>query len=300
MPSPAPTERWTLGRLLHWTTDHFSRLNLDEPRLRAEILLAHVLNCQRVQLYTRFDETPADDVRTAYRDLVQQAARRTPVAYLVGYKEFYSLRFTVTPDVLIPRPETETLVDRAVDWCTRNFNGSRQPNIWDLGTGSGCIIIAILASLRQARGTATDISEAALAVAEINARNHDIHDRLTLLRAEGLNLPVGSVPDGGFDVIVSNPPYVSEKDLQLLDPGVRDHEPRIALSPGGDGLDVYRIIAAGAADLLHAAGQVWVEIGAGQCQAVRGVFERAGRFRHAGTHRGGSDPHDRVLQFAKV
>lgn len=289
---------WTIGRLLGWTTDFFRRHELDEPRLCAEILLAHALRSRRIELYTRFDFVPQAAELAAYRELVRQAAAQAPIAYLVGQKEFYSLTFEVTRDVLIPRPETECLVEHAVRIC--KSAGTQQPQIWDLGVGSGCVIVTILSQLKNAVGLGTDLSTAALAVARRNAEKHGVADRLTLVEADGLTLPRELVPADGFDLIVSNPPYISDAEMACLPSTVREHEPGIALAPGGDGLGFFRRIASDAGDKLSDAGHALVEIGAGQRERVSNLFEAAGGWRCLGAYRNPNDPHDRVLHFEKT
>ncbi len=293
---------WTIGRLLTWTTEFFERKEVDEARLSAEVLLAHAAACERIALYTRFDEVPDVDVRTKYRDLVRRAAEQTPIAYLVGSREFFSLRFHVTPDVLIPRPETETLVMHAVDICRKKIaeNHNSGVNILDVGTGSGCIAVTLLTQLPTARATATDLSAAALDVARTNACDHRISDRLTLIEADAFHLSQDAVPPGGFDLIVSNPPYVAESEMFTLAPSVREHEPLMALTPGGDGLSFYRTIATDASPKLQPTGHLLVEIGAGQADRVKAVFEVGGQWEHVGTYRTPPDPHDRVIHFSKV
>ncbi len=286
---------WTTARLLRWTTDFLTRAGVDSPRLSAELLLAHALGCAKIDLYARFDREPADAQRSVFRDLVRRAAEHEPVAYLVGYKEFYSLHFQVTPDVLIPRPETETLVDRAIAWCRH----AQRPDtrVLDLGTGSGCIAIALLAQLRELRVVASDISTAALGLARKNGETHKVLDRLTLVEADRLVLPAECVPPGRFDLIVSNPPYIADSEMHLLDRNVRDYEPPIALSAGPDGLTFYKALHDDGPGVLRCGGSVLVEIGAGMGAAVREVMTAGGVFAHAGTWRDAADPHERVMQF---
>ncbi len=289
------TDAWTIGRLLRWTTDHLSRAGVDGPRLSAELLLAHALGCAKIELYTRFDEEPENKQRAAFRDLVQRAADHQPIAYLVGYKEFYSLDFEVTPDVLVPRPETEALVERAIAWC--RAAALPEVHLLDMGTGSGCIAIAVLSQVPQVRAVGSDLSAAALVVAERNARRHNVVDRLTLVEADRLALPDRCIPAGGFDLIVSNPPYVAEGDLDILPRNVRDYEPHVALSAGTDGLTFYATLHDVGPSMLKPGGAVLVEICVGQGEAVRQVMEAGGAFKHAGTWRDPADPHDRVMQF---
>lgn len=257
-------ETWTVRRLLEWTEDFLRKRQVEAPRLEAQILLAHALGCAKIDLYVRHDEEPAEDRRTAFREIIRKRAEGMPVAYLVGYREFYSLPFTVTPAVLIPRPETETLVMEAL----RRLRPLEAPNVLDLGTGSGCIAISIARQHKTARVTAVDVSGPALAVASANAARHGVADRVTFVEGDLLAPVAGST----FDLIVSNPPYIAHAEFPILDAGVRDFEPRSALDGGPDGLDFYRRIAAEAPKYLSAGGAVLVEIGATQDVAVRELF----------------------------
>ena len=277
-----------------WTAGYLAKAGLDDPRLSSELLLAHALSCRKIELYTRFDQVPGDEQRAAFRELVLRAAGHEPIAYLVGFKEFYSLAFEVTPDVLIPRPETEALVDRMIACCRGCGNPA---NFVDVGTGSGCVAVAVLSQVDSARAVATEVSPAALAVAGRNAERHGVTDRLTLIEADRLDVPAELVPEGGFDLIVSNPPYIAEGDLAQLPANVRDYEPRIALAADADGLGFYRTFAESGPRLLRPGGSVLVEIAAGMGPAVIEVFAAAGRFEHIGTWRDPADPHDRVMQF---
>ncbi|HUU82434.1 MAG TPA: peptide chain release factor N(5)-glutamine methyltransferase [Phycisphaerae bacterium] len=291
----AASDQWTVDRLLKWTTEYLDRNGLDEPRLSAELLLSHALGCAKIDLYARHDRVADDEQRSRLRALVRRAADHEPIAYLVGRKEFYSLSFEVTPDVLIPRPETEMIVERMIGLCRSLETG--QVTFLDVGTGSGCIAIAVLSQVKAARAVGSDVSSAALAVAGRNAEAHGVLDRLTLVEADRLDLPADCVPAGGFDVIVSNPPYVAEGDLTSLAENVRKYEPHTALFAGPDGLAFYRSLHDSAAGLLKSGGSVLVEIGAGIGDAVRRVMEDGERFEHAGTWHDAADPHDRVMQF---
>ncbi len=288
---------WTIARLLSWTTGFLDQSQVDSPRLAAELLLAHVLDCAKIDLYARFEYAPTEEEKTAFRDLVRRAAEQEPVAYLIGRKEFYSLNFEVTSEVLIPRPETETLVERVIDYC----RGADLPqaNFLDMGTGSGCIAVALLTQMPEACGVGSDISPAALAVAGRNAATHDVVDRLRLVAADGLRLPEGCSPEGGFDLIVSNAPYVAEADMDTLPENVRRYEPSLALTAGPDGLRFYRHMHEWAPKILKPAGSLFIEIGAGMSAEVREVLETAGAFEHAGTWSDATDPHDRVMQFVR-
>ncbi len=214
----AETEVWTLGRLLTWTTDYLRKNGADSPRLDAEVLLAHVRNCPRIALYTAFDDVTGDDERKAFRELVKKRSKGAPVAQLVGYKEFYSLRLRVTGDVLIPRPETETLVVEALDF----LKGRSEPRVADVGVGSGAISVALAKHAANCRITAIDISRAALEVAADNARRHGVDGRIEF-HAGDLFTPLSA--EWRFDAVVSNPPYVSSAEMQSLARDVRDFEP---------------------------------------------------------------------------
>lgn len=293
--SPSSQEEWTIGRLLNWTKSHFESRSLDEPRLAAELLLAQALGCKRIELYTRFDEMPPADQRAAYRELVVAAADHKPIAYLIGHREFYSLDFLVTPDVLIPRPETELLVELALDWCKQAPRERHE--LLDIGTGSGCIAITIAKRQPAVRAVATDVSPTALQVAARNAERHAVSSRVRFVQADMLDLPPDAVPAGGFDLILSNPPYIPQADRDSLPANIRDYEPSVALFGGLDGLDFYRRIGAGVHRLLRPGGVLSVELGCGQASAVEGIFASASpALRLLGRHRDLSGIH-RALQF---
>jgi release factor glutamine methyltransferase len=259
------SETWTVRRLLEWTEDFLRKKGVEGPRLEAQILLAHALGCQKIELYVRHDEEPAEDKRTFFREMIRKRADGMPVAYLVGYREFYSLPFTISPAVLIPRPETETLVMQALGI----MRSMESPQVLDLGTGSGCIAITLAKQHKSVRVTAVDVSAAALELASANAKRHGIADRVTFLEGDLL----GPVNGHTYDMIVSNPPYIADAEFATLDRGVREFEPRSALAGGPDGLTFYRRIATEAAGHLSPGGTVMVEIGATQGPAVRELFE---------------------------
>lgn len=243
---------WTVRKVLEWTTQHLQKHGSETPRLDAEVLLAHARRCRRIELYTNYDEPLSDAVRAQMRELVQRRANAEPVAYLVGHREFFSLDFAVTPDVLIPRPDTETLVLEVL----ARIQGLDAPRVLDLCTGSGCVAISVAKSCPAATVTATDLSPAALAVAARNAETHKVSDRVELL--EG-NL-FGALPAGAtFDVVAGNPPYIPTAEIETLAGDVRRHEPRLALDGGADGLDVLRRILTEAPRFLASGGWLAVE-----------------------------------------
>ena len=270
--SEASSGPWTVLRLLQWTTEYFERAEVDPPRLAAEVLLASVLNCPRIQLYARFGFVPAPDVLGRYRELVRRAAGHEPVAYLVGTKEFYSLPFQVNRHVMVPRPETEILVSEAVRHLRRL---GRPGRMWDVCTGSGCVAVAVAVQVRDVAVLATDVSPEALALAEANARANGVGDRVRFCRADLLDLPDGCGDWAGLDAITANPPYVAEGDEVAEEV---KHEPPAAIYAGPDGLDCIRRIVPAAPRVLAPAGVLALEFGLGQADAVRDLICAAGAF----------------------
>jgi release factor glutamine methyltransferase len=277
MPSSEP---WTVGRLLQWTTDYLKDHGSDSPRLDAEVLLAESLGCGRIELYTSFAEEPGEEPRAAMRQLVQRRAEGTPVAYLVGRREFYSLAFRVTPDVLIPRPETELLVVTLLDLARERLAEklpvelpeklSDEPiHVCDVGTGSGIIAVCVAKYLPGSRVTAVDISPAALDVARSNAEAHGVADRVELIQS---NLLAAVPAQRRFDFICSNPPYVSESEMETLAPDVKDHEPEVALLGGRRGTEVIEALIPQAAERLKPGGHLLVEVSPMVHAAVRALL----------------------------
>jgi release factor glutamine methyltransferase len=292
------TEPWTLKRLLTWTTGFFERKGVDEPRLAAEILLAKALGCPRIQLYVRFEQIPEDAQLAEFRDLVKQAADHVPISYLVGVKEFYALEFEVAPGVLIPRPETEVLVQQTIATLTAD---RRQAGcVLDFCTGSGCVAVALAKNLGELTVVASDVAPDALAIATRNCEKHQMHDRVTLVEADRLALPAAVLPAGGFDAIVANPPYVAAAEMATLPANVREHEPAVALTDGADGLSFHRTLATDGAALLATGGAVLIEIADGQAGAVGRIFAEAGGWRADGVWRDTVGGHERVLRFRRA
>jgi release factor glutamine methyltransferase len=262
------SESWTIGRLLQWTVDYLKQHQSDSPRLDAEVLLAHAAGCQRIELYTRFDVVADDALRDAFRSYVKQRAAGTPVAYLVGHREFYSHDFRVTPDVLIPRPETEFVVISLLDEAKRSGRLADPLRIADVGTGSGVLAICAAIHLPQSHVTAIDISPAALTIARANAERHQVAERIRFLEGNLLD-PVPTAET--FDMIVSNPPYIGLSERDDLPRDVRDHEPALALFAGTDGLDVLRPLIAAAAKRLVPGGWLMAEFSPPQQPALREI-----------------------------
>ena len=242
------TQSWTIKRLLDWTTEHFTKKGFESARLDAEVLLAEALNCQRIQLYTRFDQVPEESRLAMYRDWVVRRAKGEPVAYLVGHKEFYSLRFKVDSNVLIPRPETEHLIVKAVDLAGQF---PKPCSIIDVGTGSGCIAVTLATHITDCTIVATDISPDAINVAVENATKHEVQERIEFIQGDLLE----AVADNRkFDLIVSNPPYIGTDEEGTVDESVRKYEPEIALFSGSDGTDVIRRLVQQSTTRLEAGG----------------------------------------------
>ena len=289
--TPLPTV-WTIKALIAWTTEFLSRKGIDSPRADAQILLAHVLKCKRVDLLVRYDEQPTEAERTRFRELIQRRVAGWPVAYLVGSRDFYLLSFEVSPAVLIPRPETETLVLEALQF----LKPLKSPRVLDLGTGSGCIAISIAHQNKDSEITAVDISPDALDMAKRNAAKNRVENRITFLHGD-LFAPLAQ--DASYDLIVSNPPYIAQTEFAGLAPDVREHEPRVALDGGPDGLRYYRRIAADVGRNLKACGRIMLEIGSTQDEAVRGILAQRAELELGLTLKDMAG-HPRVVQAKKI
>lgn len=277
-------KRLTLIDYIRLSTEFLERRGIDTARLDAEVLLASVLKRDRVYLYVNFDQPLEPEEIDAYRDLIVQRGRRVPVAYLIGEKEFYSRTFVVRPGVLIPRPDTEILVEHVVTWAQGRGDGPLE--IVDIGTGSGAIAITLALELPQATVWATDVSDDALRIAAENVKRLDVSDRVHLLRGPWFEPLAGRRPH----VVVSNPPYIPSADIPRLAPEIH-HEPRLALDGGSDGLGAYRVLIPQALNVVREGGILAVEVGEGQAGAVAQLAERVGWQRietvkdHAGIDR---------------
>ena len=260
---------WTILELLRWTTQYFAEQGIETPRLDAECLLASALGVDRMRLYLDFDKPASPGERDAFREWVRRRAdERVPVAQLVGGKEFWSLPLLVTADVLSPRPDTETLVAAALDRLPERDSDAQ---ILEIGTGSGAVALAIAHERPRARITATDVSPAALKVAEQNARDLGMEGRIEF--AEGSLF--GPVVGRQFDLVVSNPPYLAESERSELAPELA-HEPDVALFAGPDGLAVLRELAAGVPAFLAPGGGFAVELAPDQAPTVAHWLREAG------------------------
>ncbi len=253
-------ELWTIGRILKWTEQYFKEKGIESPRLDAEVLLSHILGRERIYLYVHFDEPlePAELAR--YREAIKQRVQRVPVAYIIGEKEFMGLTFKVTEDTLVPRPDTEILVQAAIERLRARGDA---PRFADIGTGTGAICLSVLHFLPKAQADTVDISPAARAVAEENAAALGASDRITFHTGD-LLAPLA----GSYDAILSNPPYIPDDDIAALAPEVRLKEPHTALAGGKDGLDFYRRLTADAPALLKDGGFLALEVGIHQATPV--------------------------------
>ena len=259
------TEKWTVLKILKWTTDYFSEKGIESGRLDAELLLSATIGMDRVGLYVNF-ERPLDAKELAdYREKVRRRAQREPTQYILGAAEFWSLPFNVDQNVLIPRADTEVLVEEALKRL------SPKAAVLDVGTGSGAIAVALAYELPELQVTALDCSEEALSVAASNAQQNGVADRVACVKGDLKKLPAGP-----FDMIVSNPPYIPVRDMEGLMPEVCDFEPRLALEGGEDGLDAYRQLAVQAAKCLTDGGWLVVEVGINQAADVSALFLAAG------------------------
>ena len=261
---------WTIKKLLLWTTHYFQEHHLDSPRLDAELLLAHVLHKQRIYLYTDFDLIVEPSELSLYREYIKKRVSGVSTAAIIGEKEFMGLTFKVNEDVLIPRPDTETWLEKIIQYH-RNEQGLY---VADLGTGSGAILLSFLYYCKEDTGVGVDISEKALAVAEENGKNLKMDDRVTWRRGDYLTaLEEGEL----FDGILTNPPYIPTGDIRGLAEEVR-HEPMNALDGGADGLTFYRKLAEGAAEHLKDGGFLAAEFGIHQAADVVNLLKETGKF----------------------
>lgn len=275
MKPPSKTSPWTILDLLRWITADFRDRRIESPRASAEILLAHALGLRRIDLYIRYDQPLTPDERDRLRALVRRRRRREPVAYIVGARDFWTLTLSVNPDVLIPRPDTESLVEAALGQLPADGETWR---VLDLGTGSGAVVLALAAERPGNRYFASDCSPAALRVAADNARRLGLEKAVAFFAGDWLS-PVAPPPKGpGFQLIVSNPPYVATSELDGLAAEIRDHEPLSALDGGPDGLAAIDWIIRAAPDYLLPGGFLMLEIGADGAEPVRRRFERDGRY----------------------
>ena len=281
-------EPWSILRLIDWTTRYLEEKGSESARLDAEVLLADVRKCSRIELYTAFDEVADTETRNAYKALVQRRATGEPVAYLVGHKEFYSRDFKVTSDVLIPRPETEFVVIAAVDYAAEK-GWSHDLRIADIGTGSGILAVTLAKERPGWSVMATDIQAGAIAVADENVRALGVASQVELRNGTFF---AGETEEGQFDIVVSNPPYVTRIEYEALPDTVRAYEPEVALVGGEQGTEVIEQLLEESAPRVRPAGAVIIEISPMIEAAVTRLVEQHSAWRlhqvkkdHAGLSR---------------
>lgn len=275
-----------LGETLNATTARLARAGIDSARLDARLLAAHALGWDVAKIVAEKVFFPDAEQRWTLNALMTRREAREPVAFILGHCEFWSLDFTVTPDVLVPRPDSETLVEAALASAGTK---DRATSILDFGTGSGCLLLALLSEWPNARGLGVDVSRAALDVAEGNSRRLGLDGRARFQVSDW-----DADVDGRFDLVISNPPYIAERDLSALEPEITRFEPRLALSGGGDGLACYRALGPAIVRRLAPNGRAFIEIGADQAETAGSVLSQAG-LRFSAVHRDLAG-HPRVIE----
>ena len=257
----------TVLELLNLTANFFEQKGIDSARLNAELLLAETLKCKRLDLYLAFDKPVKDEEVNHFREFVKRRGNREPLQYILGYVEFYGLTFLVNKDVLIPRQETEILIETIVNQTDKEAG----LNIMDIGTGSGIIAVCLANHLPNAKIVAVDKSPEALLIAAQNAKKNNVAERITFIKNDVLNSLLNI--EEKFDLIVSNPPYVSQKEFSSLQKEIVDHEPDYAVTDFSDGLTFYRKIIETSPKFLNENAKVFFEVGAGQSEHVKSIFE---------------------------
>lgn len=264
--------QWTILSLLNWTTEYFGKHQISNPRLDAEVLLSYLLKIPRIQLYVQFERLVSSEELAAFKSLIQRRVNHEPIAYLTGIKEFWSLSFKVGPGVLIPRPETEVLVDRGSQIVDRKSH----LRILDIGTGCGIIAVSLAKELPLAWITAVEISDKAIHYAKENAEINKVSNQIEFVHNNFFTIDDPRSTNHAYDLVVSNPPYIPSHVIPTLDPTIHKFEPREALDGGVDGLDFYRKIAQSVPNLLSPKGIMALEIGEDQAKAVETILKSAG------------------------
>ena len=279
---------------LKWSTDQLRQAGIDSPRMEAELILASALGFLREDIYIYPKRILTEDEKSVLRDLINRRICREPMAHILGYKEFWSLDFKITPDVLIPRPETEILIESL--FSLHHKNAKNQPILLlDIGTGSGVIAIVVALEISNCQIVATDFSEKALAIARINAGTHGVSKQVNFVRSDMF----AEIAKESYDFIVSNPPYIETERLNDLMVDVRDFEPRSALDGGLDGLRFYRKIIPGALDYLKEGGSLVLEIGETQSNPLRQLLAIQGGYKEVKVAQDFSG-NDRVVSARKL
>lgn len=268
---------WTVKELLAVTSDYLTNKGIDSPRLTAEILLAYQLKITRIKLYLNYDQPLDAGEISGYRSLIRRRASREPYQHITGTQEFWSMEFSVNPHVLIPRPESELIVEQVISLCKGNEPDGKGPtHILDLGTGSGAIAISLAREFDGATLWASDISEEALEIARLNSIKHGVNERIRFLLGD-LWKPF-SEKGLTFDVIVTNPPYISSEAFETLSPEVRDYEPRVALDGGSEGMQYIEKIIGEGAEYLNPGGWLLIEMDPEQTTKALSLMDESGQY----------------------
>jgi release factor glutamine methyltransferase len=270
------TKTWRIIDIINWGTQYLKSKGIDEARLTIELMLCHILNCKRVDLYVDFERPLSKSELEKLSAMIKRRLKREPLQYILGKTEFMGFEFKVTPDVLIPRPETEILVEKVIETINKNFTAFEVVKVLDVGTGSGNIAISIAKILGDRVSiTGVDVSEKAIEIAKENAIHND---------AKNINFAIADIFDDNFvdqirkkfNILVSNPPYVSTDEIDKLQEEVKSHEPMIALTDGSDGLNFYRRIAKVGKEIIFGDGYIFVEMAYGQSEKVVEIFKSEG------------------------
>jgi len=257
-----------IKELLNRSDQFLAERGIESSRLDAEVLMADLLDMERIKLYVKYDYPLKNSEINNYREMIKKRAQRIPVAYITEKKEFMSLEFKVTAGVLIPRPDTENLVEAVIEYCSQKQ--LEKPQIIDVGTGSGAIAVSLAHYIEGAKVVGVDLSASALKIARHNMEKHELSERMSILKSDLLTEFIKREIKG-IDIIVSNPPYISEAEMEELPPEVKK-EPKTALEAGEDGLDYYRRLIPEAEKVLKKGGKIFLEIGYQQAEAVSSLF----------------------------
>ncbi len=271
---------WTIASILDWTKDYFTKHGIETPRLESEILLAHSLGLKRLNLLIQHERELKEPELAGFKQLILRRVKKEPTAYITGSKPFMALEFIITKAVLIPRPETEHIVEAIIDITKDDAELSSKPaiSLLDIGTGSGALAVSAAHYLKNANITAVDISESALEIASQNAKKHSLEDRISFIKSDIFsNLQL----DQTFDIIVSNPPYIPTAEIASLQNEIKDHEPMSALDGGPDGLSFYRRIIGESGKRLNPKGYLVLEIGFGMAEDIKNMMNESGIFEPA-------------------
>lgn len=259
----------TVLQSLQLSTEYLNKKGIESARLNAELLLAEVLNCKRIDLYLKFDQPLKENEIDKYRELISRRGKFEPLQYIIGKADFFGLTFKVNRSVLIPRPETELMVEAIIE----RFKSSESLKVLDIGTGSGNISVTLAKFVEKSSVTSIDTSDEILALAQDNANQNEVISNISFLKSELQNYSTDGVP---FDLIVSNPPYVSMADYSETQREIREFEPATAVTDFADGLTFYKLISSRLKDILKPGGSVYLEIGKGQAQDVAGILASSG------------------------